>query len=128
MTLIIGGAYSGKNEYVQQHFNISQDDIIDGANCSAEQIYSCRAIKNFQLYVKRFSVENAASLAGKIYEQNCDIIIISNDIGSGIIPMEKSDRLWREETGKTCCAIAGMSDSVIRMCCGIPTAIKGELP
>ena len=111
MTLITGGAYSGKTEFAIKRFNIKSTDIIDGAECSLEQVFACRAIRNFQLLVKR-----------------PDLIIITNEIGSGIIPMEKSDRIWREETGRACCAAAGFSNLVVRMCCGIPTAIKGELP
>ena len=120
MTLITGGAYSGKTEFAIKKFNIKSTDIIDGAECSLEQVFVCRAIRNFQLLVKRFGTNDGAALTRTI--------IITNEIGSGIIPMEKSERIWREETGRACCAAAGFSDLVVRMCCGIPTAIKGELP
>ena len=128
MTLITGGAYSGKTEFAIKKFNIKSTDIIDGAECSLEQVFACRAIRNFQLLVKRFGTNDGAALTRTIHMENPDLIIITNEIGSGIIPMEKSDRIWREETGRAGCAAAGFSDLVVRMCCGIPTAIKGELP
>ncbi len=84
-------------------------------------------MKNFQLLVKRFGTDSGAEFAKKIYARNPEMIVITNEIGSGIIPLEKADRIWREETGRACCAIAGHSETVIRMCCGIPTVIKGEL-
>lgn len=128
MILIIGGAYSGKMEYAMQKYSLSQTDIADGAECTAEQAYSCRAMSSFQLFVKRFGTESGTALAEQLFARNPDIIVISNEIGSGIIPMEKPERIWREEAGRACCAIASRSSTVIRMCCGIPTAIKGELP
>ena len=36
MTLITGGAYSGKTEFAIKKFNIKSTDIIDGAECSLE--------------------------------------------------------------------------------------------
>ncbi len=128
MILVIGGAYSGKTDFAMRRFSLRETDILDGAECTPEQAYSCRAIKNFQLFVKRFGNESGAALAEQLSRQNPDIIIIADEIGSGIIPMEKSDRIWREETGRACCYIAGKSRAVARMCCGIPAVIKGELP
>lgn len=128
MILITGGAYSGKTDFAMRRFGLSKTDILDGAECSREQAYSCRAMKDFHLFVKRFGAENGARLAEEIYARNPDIIVITNEIGSGIIPMEKDDRIWREETGRACCYIAAKSDAVVRMCCGIPAVIKGEIP
>lgn len=128
MILVTGGAYSGQTEFAARRFSLKETDIADGAECTPELAYSCRALKNFHLFVKRFGAESGAALAGEIYAHNPDIVIITNEIGSGIIPMEKTDRIWREETGRACCFIAGKSEAVIRMCCGIPAVIKGELP
>lgn len=128
MILITGGACSGKKDFAMRRLSLSGTDILDGAECSLEQAYSCRAMRNFQLFVRQFGTSGGAELAEELYSKNPDIIIITNEIGSGIIPMEKSERIWREETGRACCAIAGYSSAVIRMCCGIPTVIKGELP
>ncbi len=128
MTLITGGAYSGKTQFAIRNLSIRESEILDGAECLPEQLNSCRAMKNFHLFVKRYGTENGAELAEKIHAQNPEMIIITNEIGSGIIPMERSDRRWREETGRACCVIAAYSKIVIRICCGIPTVIKGELP
>ena len=89
MTLITGGAYSGKTEFAIKKFNIKSTDIIDGAECSLEQVFACRAIRNFQLLVKRFGTNDGAALTRTIHLENPDLIIITNEIGSGIIPMEK---------------------------------------
>ena len=54
-----------------------------------------------------------------------NLIIIMNEIGSGIIPLVKSERQWRELTGKTGCLLAKKAETVDRVICGIPVRIKG---
>ncbi len=53
-----------------------------------------------------------------------DLIIISDELGCGIVPMEKEDRLWRETTGRLLCFAAEQADEVYRMVCGIPQRLK----
>ena len=48
-----------------------------------------------------------------------------DEIGCGIVPMEKSERVWRENAGRCGCIIAANSVKVIRIVCGIPDIIKG---
>lgn len=59
---------------------------------------------------------------------NPGVIILCDEIGCGVVPVDKADRLWREATGRLCCALAGRADHVVRIFCGIPTPLKGELP
>lgn len=54
-----------------------------------------------------------------------DVTIICDEVGSGVVPMAKEDRIWRERVGRTCCALAERADRVIRVYCGIPTVLKG---
>ena len=51
-------------------------------------------------------------------------VIISDEIGNGIVPMESGQRHWREETGRLLCRIAKEADCVERVCCGLPIKIK----
>jgi len=55
-----------------------------------------------------------------------DGIILCAEVGSGVVPMDPSERAWRERVGRTCCALAERAEKVIRLYCGIPTVIKGE--
>lgn len=130
MILIIGGAYEGKTQYAVKNLGITESEILDGKTCEYRDLFSAKAVNNFHLLIKRLveSGENTLEFVDKVYNSNPTITIISDEIGCGIIPLEKSDRIWREETGKACCKIAEMSDVVVRINCGIPTVIKGELP
>ena len=123
MILIIGGAYQGKTEYAR---SLGISDICDGASEDTDRVWEHSAVNNFQLLVKRQLERGLDPLekAEKLFDKNPDIVIISTEIGCGIVPMEKSERVWREAVGKTCCFFAQKSSRVVRVICGIPTIIR----
>lgn len=125
MIFIIGGRSQGKTGYALKN-HITADKICDGADMDIARCNDIACIDNFHLLVKRITEAGADPIAAaeKIYAQNPDIIIISTEIGGGIVPMERAERLWREAVGRTCCYVAAHSEKVIRMICGIPTVIK----
>ncbi len=51
-------------------------------------------------------------------------IIVCNEVGSGIIPMLASERMYREQTGRLCTLLASHAEHVIRMVCGIPVTLR----
>ena len=123
MILIIGGAYQGKTEYA---CSLGISDICDGASEDIYRVWEHSAVNNFQILVKRQLERGLDPLeeAEKLFDKNPDIVIISTEIGCGIVPMEKSERVWREAVGKTGCFFAQKSSRVVRVICGIPTIIR----
>lgn len=126
MIFITGGAYQGKKEYAVS-LGIAVEDIIDGRTAKPSEITEFLCLTNFEAVVKKLSEngEDPLSFTKKLISDNKDSIIISTEIGGGIIPIDKNERIWREETGKCCCMIAEAADVVVRMVCGIPVRIKG---
>jgi len=55
----------------------------------------------------------------------CPIILVSNEIGTGIVPENKLARLYRDLIGSANQAVAECADQVIWMVAGIPVTIKG---
>ena len=152
MKLVIGGAYQGKLAYAKERYHI-EDGWIDGRTCGFCEIFSCRGIYCFHEYVKRLlfctedeisdfsdvkdtgiSVisgsnlihleENAGRFVEMLYEKNSEIVIISNELGYGIVPIEKKDRIWRESVGRLCTCAAARADEVVRVVCGIGMILK----
>lgn len=125
MMLIIGGSYEGKTEYAEA---IGISDICDGETAGFEEIKKHKCVKNYQMLVKRQLEAGLDPLneAEKLFDECPDIVIISTEIGCGIVPIEKSERIWRETVGKVCCFIAAKSEKVVRISCGIASAIKGN--
>lgn len=128
MIMITGGAFQGKTEFAKKIFSLNDNDIIDGKTCVFDDIFSAKCVVNFHMFIKRLMHDNIDPMkfSEKIIRDNSQIIIIINEIGCGIIPIEKFDRIWRETVGRTGCFIAENSEKVIRVNCGIPMYLKGE--
>lgn len=117
MLLIVGGEGSGKRIYAQS-LGYDSDDMADGVLDNRKVVF----------HVERMVREGVFSpdlLFDSLKDKD---IVICNEVGSGIIPLSVEDRTAREETGRLCTRLAGEADAVIRMVCGIPTVIKGEIP
>ena len=61
----------------------------------------------------------------KALGSDTDIVIVSNEIGLGVIPMGKSTRLYVDYCGWLNQAIAQVADKVSLVTAGIPLTIKG---
>lgn len=59
-------------------------------------------------------------------KSNANIIVITNELGSGIIPMEASARSFRDVAGETNQILAAEFDEVVNMVSGIPVIIKNS--
>ena len=53
-----------------------------------------------------------------------DIVVITNELGSGIVPLEASSRFFRDIAGLTNQILAAEFDQVVSMVSGIPVTIK----
>ena len=55
-------------------------------------------------------------------------VVIATEVGGGIVPMDADQRRAREQAGRLACLLAERADTVVQLFCGIPMALKGELP
>ncbi len=128
MIMITGGAYQGKIEFAEKLLSADRSSFVNGSECEFDEIFGAICVNEYHLLVRRLIAENHDPLG--FTEEFCrrspDTAVIINEIGAGIIPLEKSDRQWRENAGRCGRIIAEHSDKVYRICCGIPMLIKGE--
>lgn len=169
ITLVLGGAQSGKSYYAQQlasHFErvtflatarrtdaemrkkiarhrrarpvswrtietpVDLDKAIRSQSLNADVIL----IDCLTVYV-----DNVAGTARKRQQllKNCigeicdairacpaSVIVVSNEVGSGIVPEYQSGRIYRDLLGQMNQKIAQMADRVVLMIAGVPLTIK----
>ena len=65
-------------------------------------------------------------LATSLTSVNADIVIVSNEIGLGVIPMGESTRLYVDYCGWLNQKVAEVSDKVTLVTAGIPLSIKSD--
>ena len=54
-------------------------------------------------------------------------IVIASETGCGVVPIDPLEEERREAAGRLSCKLAASADVVIRVVCGIPCFLKGNL-
>jgi len=57
-----------------------------------------------------------------------DLVLVSNEIGLGVIPADSQTRTFRDLAGRLNQDLAARADRVVLVVAGIPVRIKGRLP
>ncbi|WP_125114783.1 bifunctional adenosylcobinamide kinase/adenosylcobinamide-phosphate guanylyltransferase [Agathobaculum sp. Marseille-P7918] len=52
--------------------------------------------------------------------------VTCDEVGCGVVPIDRADEAYREAVGRLCCALAEQADAVVRVTAGLPQYIKGE--
>ena len=52
-------------------------------------------------------------------------MVLCNEVGSGVVPIDAGQRAAREATGRLSASLAAQAEQVVRMVCGIPQVLKG---
>jgi adenosylcobinamide kinase/adenosylcobinamide-phosphate guanylyltransferase len=65
------------------------------------------------------------SLTRAVSSATCPVILVSNEVGTGIVPENKLARLYRDLVGWANQAVAECVDQVVWTVAGIPVTIKG---
>ena len=116
MILVIGGAYSGKREYVVSKLGFSEADISNDVGGNTPVLSDLHQLLR--------EAEDTDALILRLLEKK---VVICDEVGCGIVPAERADRIWRERVGRTCCLLAEHAEAVVRLNCGIASVIKGEI-
>ena len=153
MELYIGGFAQGKLEYVQnkkaeeaisiamvidcaqsdyQKTLQSIDNKIKNENADVNNIANVNdivIINHLHMWVKdllRDGMEEAAvqSTILSWVATHPNTILICDELGNGIVPLEKMERIWREQTGRLMIELAKQAERVERILCGLGQRLK----
>ncbi len=127
MKLVIGGYAQGKLEFVQREDPARGGIVLDGKLCGIHEL------RGETVIVDHLHVWVRECLAGggcpeeeiaAFVEGHPDCILISDEIGNGIVPVDPFEREYRERTGRILVELAGQAEEVVRVICGIGQKIK----
>jgi adenosylcobinamide kinase/adenosylcobinamide-phosphate guanylyltransferase len=72
--------------------------------------------------------DTVSQLIDTLEKATCPIVIVSNEVGTGIVPENRLARQYRDIIGLANQAVAKTAGKVIWMVAGIPVTVKGEPP
>lgn len=68
-----------------------------------------------------------AALCQSLCDTKCDVILVSNEVGSGVVPAYALGRQFRDLVGEINQRVAAIADVVVLMVAGLPMMLKGAL-
>ncbi len=64
-------------------------------------------------------------LAQALAQADCPVVVVSNEVGGGIVPENRLARQFRDVVGWLNQSVAACADRVVWMVAGIPVTVKG---
>ena len=172
VTLVLGGARSGKSRYAQQLAEQSQHVVfIATAKASDDQMREkierhredrpkdwqtieeplelSQALAQYQTECDIMVVDCLTLYAANLLEAEgenregverrvealcealrgvvCSVVLVSNEVGSGVVPAYPIGVQYRDLLGEINQRVARVADDVVLMVAGLPLALKGHL-
>ncbi len=132
MKLVIGGYAQGKLRYVLQENGEAGCTVYDASlpddTQQKEAVESGRAlvIDHLHRWIREMlsAGKEPEQILFSFLHENRDCIVICDEIGNGIVPIDPLEREYRERTGRILIEIAKQADEVVRVICGIGQKIK----
>lgn len=132
MKLVIGGRAQGKLNYVLQHMTDENYQIYDGVFPDEGELFNLTRknewliVNHFHKWVNKELKENRnpEEELEAFLKKSVRFVVISDEIGNGIVPVDAFEREYRERTGRMLIKLAEQADEVVRVLCGIGQKIK----
>lgn len=109
MIFIVGGAYQGKTSFADRNFSDT-----------------CKIIHHYHEEIRLQMKKGMDPLeeAKKLLLSEDRLVIICDEVGSGLVPVDAFERAYREQVGRVGGYLAAQAEQVIRVICGIGQTIK----
>lgn len=111
MIFVTGPLFAGKREYIMSALNWTEEDLKENAVWDVQELAA--------------RTDDLDALAEELSARH---VVIATEVGGGVVPADPVQRAEREAAGRLACMLARRAETVIRVNCGLPRALKGELP
>ena len=124
MHLMIGGAYQGKLTLAKKMYQLSDEQICDCRENTIDLSYPC--VAHIEEFTYKCVLENVDPIAYFAERKECwkDSVLICRDISCGVVPIDATERKWREVNGKLCQYLSKEAEKVSRVFCGLEQRLK----
>lgn len=149
MLLVIGGSFQGKLEYVKKQYKkkgreLLPEEIAEGSTLTDRLLgqtwQTIRVVHGLHLFVRCQLQKQKADKAvlplpdalaaecerqlEKLLFANKELVLICDEVGYGIVPLDEAERCYREAVGRLLCSLAQQADEMVRIVGGMPIRIK----
>lgn len=114
--LVIGGVGQGKLDYALKKTGLTM------AHVGRDPGEGRPILSGLEAWVRTHPETTAEQLA----DGNPDVVILCDEVGCGVVPLDPEERAWRERVGRLCCRLAEHAQGVERIFCGLPMILKGD--
>lgn len=108
MIFIVGGAFQGKGAFAETHFK-GKNIVVHYEKTIREELLSGK---------------DPLAEAEDFLRENRDAVIISAEVGYGLVPIDAFERKYREAVGRVNCYLAGEAEQFYRVVCGEGERLK----
>lgn len=110
MILITGPLWSGKRDFACRLLGCGREELAARAVWDAQELAS--------------GCDDLEALAERLARKE---VVILTEVGGGVVPTDPQVRRDREAAGRLGCLLAARASCVVRVFCGLPLVLKGEL-
>ena len=116
MILVTGGFAAGKRSYTREALGYKDIQM-----AGAGEIWQSDAIRVVYDAQELAQAEPRQEILDDLCRKD---VVITCEVGAGIVPIDRDERLYREAAGRLNVLLAQRADKVIRVVCGLPQVLK----
>ena len=114
-------------ETIEEPFDLV--GVLKDQNSTSVVLIDCLTLwlTNILLAERDLDAELGQLLAA-LQGRSCEMVLVSNEVGHGIVPDNALSRRFRAAQGRLNQMVAAEADTVLAVMAGLPIALKGDLP
>lgn len=131
MELYIGGCFQGKLAHARARWmetagGKTEPIVADGETVECSALSGVDILNHFHLLVRRLceAGQDPETFTRQLMADCPKLFVVCDEVGLGIVPAEKAERVYREAVGRSCCLLAAHADRVERIICGKGMRLK----
>ena len=113
-------------EWDDLHAPLDLTSVLDGSDGRGPRLVDCLTLWLSNLMLGGHDIDAATTaLLQALSHQRDPVVIVTNEVGLGIVPDNALARAFRDAAGFLNQRVAGAADRVVLVACGLPLSLKG---